>query len=152
MLIGAAQMGLSILTTQSSYQLATLTEQQRALDYDKQALTDSLAGLDSPQNLAANASALGMVTGQAPSFLRLSDHAIIGTQVGSTGPSAINALTHAAVANELIAGHPLASDPSASLGGGASTADQAIAAAATPATNASTPPAIADGLPAPTTH
>ncbi|MBN9215952.1 MAG: hypothetical protein ABS62_05210 [Microbacterium sp. SCN 70-200] len=148
-LIGAAQMGLSILTTQSSYELAQLTSQQRSLDYQKRMLTDSIAGLSSPQYLAANASALGMVTGQTPTYLRLSDSAIIGTAAGSNGASAVNALSQAAVANALVAGVPLASDPSASLGAGASVADEAIAeAAASPAT----PPVIADGLPTPDTH
>lgn len=147
-LIGAAQMGLSILTTQSSYQLADLTSQQRTLDYQKQMLTDSIAGLSSPQYLAANASALGMVTGQAPTYLRLSDAAIIGTAAGTGGASSVNALSQAAVANALVAGVPLVADPSASLAGGKSAADEAIAASA----DTSTPPTIADGLPTPATH
>ena len=147
-LIGAAQMGLSILTTQSSYQLADLTSQQRTLDYQKQMLTDSIAGLSSPQYLAANASALGMVTGQAPTYLRLSDAAIIGTAAGTGGASSVNALSQAAVANALVAGVPLVADPSASLAGGKSAADEAIAASA----DTSTLPAIADGLPTPATH
>lgn len=147
-LIGAAQMGLSILTTQSSYELSTLTQQQRTLDYQKQVLTDSLAGLSSPQYLAANAAALGMVTGQAPTYLRLSDNAIIGTGAGSNGASAINALSQAAVANALVAGTPLVNDPSASLTSGASVADEAIAAAI----ETTTPPTIAEGLPTPATH
>lgn len=147
-LIGAAQMGLSILTTQSSYELSTLTSQQRALDYQKQILSDSIAGLSSPQYLAANAAALGMVTGQTPTFLRLSDNAVIGTAAGSNGASAVNALSQAAVANALVAGVPLVNDPSASLDTGASVADEAIAASV----DSSTPPAIADGLPTPATH
>lgn len=147
-LIGAAQMGLSILTTQTSYQLTDLSQQQRTLDFQKQALTDSIAGLSSPQYLAANAAALGMITGQAPTYLRLSDNAIIGTAAGEGGVSAINALTQAAVSNALVAGKPLVSDPSSSLGGGASAADTAIAGAV----DTSTPPAIADGLPTPATH
>lgn len=148
LLIGAGQMGLSILTTQSSYQLATLSSQQRDLDYQKQMLTDSLAGLSSPQYLAANAAALGMVTGQVPAFLRLSDSAIIGTDAGVQGASSVNALTSAAVANALVAGVPLVNDPKATLDSGASVADEAIAAGA----ESSTPPAIADGLPTPATH
>lgn len=147
-LIGAAQMGLSILTTQGSYEIADLTAQQRSLDYEKQMLTDSIAGLSSPQFLAANAAALGMVTGQAPTYLRLSDNAVIGTAAGNDGLSAVNALTQAAVANALVAGKPLVSDPDATLDAGVSATDEAIAAAA----ETSTPPAIADGLPTPATH
>ena len=144
-LIGAAQMGLSILTTQTSYELSALTSQQRDLDWQKQMLQDDVAGLSSPQYLAANAQAMGMLTGQAPTYLRLSDNAVIGTAAGLSGASAINALTQAAVGNALVSGVPLAGDPAASLGGGASVVDDAIV-------NTTTPPAIADGLPTPATH
>ncbi|HYP74193.1 MAG TPA: hypothetical protein VEP72_08890 [Microbacterium sp.] len=145
LLIGAAQMGLSILTTQSSYELSSLTSQQRGLDYQKQMLGDDVAGLGSPQYLAANAEALGMMVGQPPSYLRLSDSAIVGTGAGVAGASAVNALSKAAVGNALVAGVPLVSDPNASLGAGASVLDDAIL-------NTTTPPAIADGLPTPATH
>lgn len=144
-LIAAAQMGLSILTTQTSYELSALTSQQRDLDWQKQMLQDDVAGLSSPQYLAANAQAMGMLTGQAPTYLRLSDNAVIGTAAGLSGASAINALTQAAVGNALVSGVPLAGDPAASLGGGASVVDDAIV-------NTTTPPAIADGLPTPATH
>ena len=60
-LIAGAQMVLSIMTTQGSYELAELTQEQRALTYQKQILYDDVAGLSSPQYLAANAAALGMV-------------------------------------------------------------------------------------------
>ncbi len=145
LLIGGAQMWLSVLTTQSSYELADLTAQQRSLDWSKQMLKDDLAGLSSPQYLAANAAAWGMVVGQEPSYLRLSDAAIIGTGAGAGGASAVHALTRAAVPNTLIGGVPLVSDPSSSLGAGASVEDAAIA-------NTTTPPAIAEGLPTPATH
>ncbi len=146
LLIGGAQMGLSILTTQSSYELSTLSDQQRDLDWQKQMLQDSLAGLSSPQYLAANAEALGMVTGQAPTYLRLSDNAIIGTAAGLTGASAVNALSKAAVGNALVSGQPLVGDPAATLcGGTTSVVDKAIV-------DTPTPPAIADGLPTPATH
>ena len=138
-------MGLSILTTQTSYELSALTSQQRDLDWQKQMLQDDVAGLSSPQYLAANAQAMGMLTGQAPTYLRLSDNAVIGTAAGLSGASAINALTQAAVGNALVSGVPLAGDPAASLGGGASVVDDAIV-------NTTTPPAIADGLPTPATH
>src|SRR5690606_27580552 len=45
--IAAAQMGLSILTTQGSYEVAALTTQQRQLDWDRQMLADQVAGLSS---------------------------------------------------------------------------------------------------------
>ena len=57
--ITGAQMALSVLITQTSYDIAELTSQQRDLTYQKQILADELAGLSSPQYLAANAAALG---------------------------------------------------------------------------------------------
>ena len=57
--IGTAQMALSIGTTQASYEIAQLNSQVRDLTYQKQALYDDVAGLSSPQYLAANAAALG---------------------------------------------------------------------------------------------
>lgn len=145
-LIGATQMGLSILTTQTSYDIATLTQEQRALGWQKQMLEDQVAGLSSPQYLAANASALGMVVGQAPSYLRLSDRAIVGDGSGAVGASSVDALTKAAVPNALVGGVPLVTDPASSLTAGA-TVDAALLTA-----DSSTPPAIADGLPTPATH
>lgn len=145
LLIAGAQMGLSILTTQGTYELSALSAEQRDLNWQKQILQDDIAGLSSPQFLAANAEARGMVTGQAPTYLRLSDNAIIGTAAGLTGSSAVNALSRAAVSNALVNGVPLVSDPDASLTAGASVIDEAII-------NTPTPPAIADGLPTPATH
>ena len=49
--IGTAQMALSILTTQSSYELSTLTQEARQLTWQKQILYDDVAGLSSPQYL-----------------------------------------------------------------------------------------------------
>ncbi|MDQ1203797.1 hypothetical protein [Microbacterium sp. SORGH_AS_0862] len=81
--IAGAQMVLSVLSTQSSFELASLTQQQRDLTVQKQILYDQVAGLSSPQYLAANAAALGMVINESPSYLRLSDGAVLGAQQAS---------------------------------------------------------------------
>ncbi|GAA3901198.1 hypothetical protein [Microbacterium invictum] len=142
--IAAAQMGLSILTTQGSYEVASLTSQQRELDWQRQMLADDVAGLSSPQYLAANASALGMVVGQIPNHLRLSDGAIAGTGKAAGDSSSIRALSRAAVGNELINGVPLVTDPQSSLDSGTAVDDALL--------NIPTPPPITDGLPTPDTH
>lgn len=154
--IAGVQMGMSILTTQTSYELKTLTSQQKDLDWQKQILQDDLAGLSSPQYLAANAASLGMITGQTPSYLRLSDAAIVGTSEAAGSASSIDALGKAAVSNALVAGTPLVTDRNATIATGPATAlvDPAASAAdptAAPADPA-TPPAVADGLPTPATH
>lgn len=144
-LIGVVQMGLSILTTQTSYEISSLSQQERQLTWQKQILQDDLAGLASPQYLAANASALGMVIAESPNYLRLSDGAVLGSASAAGADSNVDALGRAAVANSLVAGVPLVTDPAASLETGVGT-DELVGA------DHATPPPIADGLPAPTTH
>ena len=85
--IASAQMVLSIMTTQASYELSALTQEARDLTFQKQILYDEVAGLSSPQYLAANAAALGMVIDQSPNYLRLSDGALLGTGGVSFGAS-----------------------------------------------------------------
>lgn len=143
--IGGAQMALSVLTTQGSYELSALTTQQRELTWQKQILYDEVAGLSSPQYLAANATALGMVIEQSPSYLRLSDGVILGPSEIAMGGSSIDALDRAAVPNALITDVPLVSDPDATI-------DGAPVATAVDGAVVDTPPAVVDGLPTPTTH
>jgi hypothetical protein len=156
--IGAAQMTLSILTTQSTFEISRLTQQQRTLTLQKQVLYDDVAGLSSPQYLAANASALGMIVAESPSYLRLSDGAVLGTGTPATGASSVDVTGRGSVPNELIAKTPLVTDPTATVG-------DTQGASATPAPGATggtagggaapdpaTPPALTDGLPSPSTH
>lgn len=143
--IGAAQMGFSILTTEGGYHIADLNAQQRTLTYQTQILQDEIAGLSSPQYLAANATALGLVTSEAPNYVRLSDGAVTGSGSAAEAGSNINALGKAGVANSLVAGVPLATDPEASLDTGVSVDESLLM-------NLTTPPPIADGLPTPSTH
>jgi hypothetical protein len=150
-LIGAAQMTLSILMTQGSYEVASLTQAQREVTWQKQILTDDVAGLSSPQYLAANAAALGMVISESPSYLRLSDGAILGPSQAAAGTSTVDALGRGAVANDLIAQTPLITVPDATIQGVTPPpADTAGGAAGTGIVN--TPPALTDGLPSPATH
>jgi hypothetical protein len=157
--IGAAQMTLSIMTTQSSFALSQLSQQQRTLTLEKQVLYDDVAGLSSPQYLAANASALGMIVAESPSYLRLSDGAVLGTGTAATGASSVDVTAHGSVPNSLIAKTPLVTDPAATVGGGDNTpaatptpgADGATGSEATQPDPA-TPPPLTDGLPSPSTH
>ena len=152
-LIALVQMGLSILTTQSSFEISSLTQQQRDLTYQKQILYDEVAGLKSPQYLAANAAALGMVIDETPTYLRLSDGAVIGAGKPAEGASSVDAIGRGSVRNALIAGVPLVTDPQQAAGPAtdATTADAATDATA-PATGSATPPPISDGLPTPATR
>lgn len=146
--IAACQMTLSIMTTQTSYEIAALNQEQRELSWQSQILYDEVAGLSSPQYLAANAAALGMVINESPSYLRLSDGAILGTSAYAEDSSAVDAIGRAAVSNKLIADTPLITVPAATLDGLPLPAlDPTIVEG-----DSQTPPMIADGLPTPTTH
>ena len=143
--IVAAQMVVSILTTQDTYAISALTSQQRQLTWDRQILYDEVAGLSSPQYLAANASALGMVISEAPTFLRLSDGALVGASQAAGWQSSIDAVGRGAVANALITQTPLVTDPAATIEGvPVEVTDEAGQSV--------TPPALSDGLPTPTTR
>lgn len=146
--IALAQMGLSILTTQGTYELAALSQQQRDLTYQKQMLYDEVAGLGSPQYLAANAAALGMVINESPSYLRLSDGAIIGAGHAAADGSAVDAINRGAVHNALIADTPLVTAPDATILG----VPMAPTDPGAGASGSATPPPITDGLPTPATR
>lgn len=155
-LIALVQMGLSILTTQSSFEIASLTQQQRDLTYQKQILYDEVAGLNSPQYLAANAAALGMVIDETPTYLRLSDGAVIGAGQPAEGTSSVDAMGRGSVRNALISGVPLVTDPQKAAGPTVATdaaaADAAPTDGTTATTGSATPPPISDGLPTPATR
>ncbi|MFL0566765.1 hypothetical protein ACH0CG_13530 [Microbacterium sp. 179-I 1D1 NHS] len=143
--IAGVQMGLSIVTTQDAFEVKNLTAQQRDANYQKNILEDEVAGLSSPQFLAANAAALGLVAGGEPSYIRLSDGTTLGPKTGASDASSIEALSRAAVSNALVAGVPLVTDPEASLDTGVSIDTKLLA-------DTPTPPSITDGLPTPATH
>lgn len=143
-LIALAQLGMTILTAQSSYDLAAVEQEQRQLTLDQQELTEDLAGLASPQYLAANASALGMVIDSTPSYLRLSDSAILGSGAAAGNTSTVNVQNGNAAANALIAQTPLVTDEDVTI---ADVTPQQEAPESV--TNA---PPLDGGLPAPQTH
>lgn len=156
LLIAGVQMGMSILTTQTSYQLSDLNQQQRQLTWQKQILDDEVAGLNSPQYLAANATALGMVIGEPPSYLRLSDGALLGTGQVSYGASSVDALGRASVPNQLVATTPLVTAPDASIAAPTpqptAPADPSADPIAVAPVDPATPPPLTEGLPSPSTH
>jgi len=102
------QLLLSIGVSDGAYAIQSLQQQQKELDRTHQALTEDVDRLSSPQNLARNAQALGMVASASPSFLSL-DGTIQGTPQAKDG--ATTALTaDTLIGNSLLAGVPLTID------------------------------------------
>lgn len=137
----AAQLILSIFTSEGAYEISSLELEQRDLMRVERVLSQNIEKLASPQNLAENASKLGMVVNATPSYLRLSDGAILG-QIGTRAQGvAINT-----VPNELLTDMPLVSADGLLV-------DRNSTAAGVDEKNSSTKPVVWDGLlPAPQTH
>jgi hypothetical protein len=78
-LIVISQLLLSVGVSEGAYEIAGLEEQQKTLSRTYEDLSVQLDSVASPQNLAANAEALGMVRNtNASVFLRLSDGKVLG--------------------------------------------------------------------------
>lgn len=137
----AAQLILSIFTSEGAYEISSLELEQRDLMRVERVLSQNIEKLASPQNLAENASKLGMIVNATPSYLRLSDGAILG-QIGTRAQGvAINT-----VPNELLTDMPLVSADGLLV-------DRNSTVAGVDEKNSSTKPVVWDGLlPAPQTH
>lgn len=94
-LIVVSQLLLSVGVSEGAYEIAGLEEQQKVLSRTYEDLSVKLDSVASPQNLAANAEALGMVRNtNASVFLRLSDGKVLGV------PSAAKATTGSVIGGD----------------------------------------------------
>lgn len=137
----AAQLILSIFTSQGAYEVSSLELEQRDLMRVERVLSQNVEKLASPQNLAENAAKLGMAVNATPSYLRLSDGAVLGEVITRTQAAAANT-----VANELLTDMPIVSADGLLV-------NRQSAAAGVDAQNSTPKPVVWDGLlPAPQTH
>jgi hypothetical protein len=142
-----AQLLLSVGISQGAYEISALRASQVELGRTADSVSEDLIRVSSPQSLAANAEALGMVSNSTPAYLRLSDGAVLGAPSSATGSQAGAA---SLVPNSLLTGVPLVTEQVAGgtgTGVAASTAATAGAADTAPLAVAAT-----DGLPSPTTR
>ena len=141
-LIGAAQIGLSIATTQDSFVVSKLTQQNKELTWQAQAAAQDLDGVSSPQALATQAAKMGLVVGGSANYLRLSDGSVTGDGAPAAWAPSVDP-SKGGVPNALVRDTPV-NPSSAAAGAGVQPKKQS-----TPATQA--PPA-AEGIPTPTTR
>ncbi|MFD1713233.1 hypothetical protein ACFSBZ_02005 [Amnibacterium flavum] len=154
-----SQLALSIALSDGAYTIDRLEVTQKEQARAVQLLGEDLGRLSSPQNLAVNAEALGMVQNANPVWLRMSDGAVIGSPTAAAGGAGVLGTAGSKVANQLLAGVPLVTQlPPAETAETAPTASVAPEAStgATPgaATGETTDaPLASDGrVPAPTTR
>lgn len=146
--IVVAQLLLSIAVAQGAYEIDTYQLRQAELARQEQKLAEDLDRVESPQYLAMNAEALGMVPNANPVYLRLSDGAVLGVPMAATGGEAASAPL---VPNALLDGVPPVTAQQAGQtpsGGNAGETPAAEAADASPVA----PPPVSGGLPTPATH
>lgn len=157
LVIVVTQLLLSIAVSQGAYQIGSLQDTKTSLAREHQAVSEDVNRLSSPQNLAANANALGMVSNGTPVYLRLSDGAVLGSPAPASGDAGtVTGASGNLVPNALLNGVPLVTQTKDVAGSLSSTSGSAQNTAATPDPNAQNPangPVALDGaLPAPTTH
>lgn len=150
-----AQLLLSVAVSSGAYEISGLQAQNRELTRTHQSMSQDLDRLASPQNLAANAEALGMVNNNTPVYLRLSDGAVLGSpEAASAGAGVIGGGT--LVANSLLSNVPLVTTVAAEAAATAAsqTAPGATGAGASVPTPvvAAGPVPLQNGLPGMSTH
>lgn len=147
--IVVAQLLLSIALAQGAYEIDAYQLQRAELAREEQKLAEDLDRLESPQYLAMNAEALGMVPNADPVYLRLSDGAVLGEPTAANAGAAASAPL---VPNALIDGVPpvtalqAGETPNGGSGTQAPTGGNGGQVATPP------PPPVTDGLPTPATH
>jgi hypothetical protein len=119
-LLAAGLLGLLVLNTalaQDAFRLHTLKQESRALEDREEALLREVEALRAPQELAARATALGMVQAGPPAFLRLSDGAVLGAdtpaEVPELAPGAVDPDVPADAAPEVAAAEEAADEEAA---------------------------------------
>jgi hypothetical protein len=144
--IVVVQLLLSIAVAQGAYEIDGYQVRQATLAREEQKLSEDLDRVQSPQYLAMNAEALGMVPNTSPVYLRLSDSAVLGEPTAATGGGAASAPL---VPNALLDGVPPVTEQRSGQtpSGGVSGEAQVAAPDAPPVA-----PPPSDGLPTPATH
>lgn len=161
-----AQLLLSIWLSDGAYQIASLQQSQRELLRDQQTLVEFDNVLQSPQNLARQAAALGMVTNTgSQGFLSLSN-GVLRAPTAATGDTTVAANASTLTPNVLITPDVLSFGPQATTapaGGAAVGATSTTGASPSASSGAGSPAAKsssvgssgkspAGGIPAPVTH
>ncbi|MEJ3406009.1 hypothetical protein WDJ51_14845 [Rathayibacter sp. YIM 133350] len=98
---------LSVAVSQGAFETSALQDQSKQLTRQQQAASEALDQVQSPQFLAANAEALGMVSNAHPVYLRLSDGAVLGQPQAADASAGGQGGARSLVPNALISDVPL---------------------------------------------
>lgn len=142
-----AQMLLSVATESGAYEIADLQTANKEASRTYQQMTQEIDRLASPQHLARNAEALGMLSNNTPAYLRLSDGAVLGAPTSGDGFTNIVANDGGSlVPNSLLADVPIVTALPTSESATGTPSTGADLGAPTPAVPTG-PVALSNGLP-----
>lgn len=147
----ASQLLLSIALADGAYQISALRAEHKEVSRAQQSVTEDLNVLQSPQNLAARAESLGLVSNTSAVYLNLATGAVLGVPhaAKSGAGSVIGANGNLLIANALLEGVPATMTPVAS------TADSQTAltnGAPSPLSTTDSVASTPTGIPGPTTR
>lgn len=97
------QLIIGVVLAKGAYEIEALETSRAAELRNQTAVSEDLIRVQSPQYLANNAAALGMLSNSNAVYLRLSDGAVLGTPSPASGAT----LAGTNVPNSLLAGVPL---------------------------------------------
>ena len=105
----AAQLLLTIATSDGAYEISSLQREHSELARDQQVLVESLQVLGAPQHLAAEAQEMGMVASTSTAYLRLADSVVLGEAAAASASSALRTAPDGSplIPNRLLTGVPL---------------------------------------------
>jgi hypothetical protein len=146
----ATQLLLSIGVSGSAYRLESLQATSQRLARDYQQVSENVDALASPQNLAANAQALGMVDDSTPVYLTLGTGQVIGAPTPAS--AAAGTAGQQLVANALTAGVPLVTEKKADAPRSNTQTPDPASTAGESAAAAQAPVPFTGALPVPSTH
>lgn len=151
-----AQLLLSVAVSSGAYEISGLRSHNKELGRTQQSMAQDLDRRASPQNLSANAEALGMVNNNTPAYLRLSDGAVLGSPEAATAAAGVTG-EGTLVANSLLNGVPLvttivAETVAASASANAATNSLATAPSVAAPVAPTGPVPLTNGLPGMSTH
>ena len=155
-----AQLLLSVAVSSGAYEIASLQQANKELTRTHQTMNQDLDRLSSPQNLAANAEALGMVINSTPVYLRISDGAVLGAPIPAAANAGVIAGSAAgAIPNSLLTGVSLVTQKESEAKAVAAKKAAAEAAKTSPGVDSAPaaivptgPVALTNGLPGVTTR
>jgi len=147
----ASQLLLSIALADGAYQISALQAEQKEVSRAQQSVTEDLNVLQSPQNLAARAESLGLVSNNNAVYLNLANGAVLGSpEAARAGAgSVIGANGNLLIANSLLVDVPSTMTP---VGPTADSQAEPTAGAPSTLSNTESVASTSTGIPGPTTR